>query len=121
MKTSTAYDNEGNATEVQTIYKNWADMKADFAGLSETEGDAEYLKNNDIVKYEDGLCYYEAPIQHTTAGCSIIRNNWYQLTVQTVKDLGWSTSTPPNPKSDTKLTIKANIQPWTVNINNIEL
>lgn len=121
VKTSTAYDNDGNATEVQTIYKSWADMKADFAGLSETEGDAEYLKNNDIVKYEEGLCYYEAPIQHTTAGCSIIRNNWYQLTVLTVKDLGWSTSTPPNPKSDTKLTIKANIQPWTVNINNIEL
>lgn len=121
VKTSTSYDDEKNPTEIQTIYKNWADMKADFSGLIDTEGDAEYLKNNDIVKFENGECYYEAPIQHITAGCSIIRNNWYKLTVTTVKDLGWSTDVPPTPKLDTKLTVKADIEPWSININNIEL
>ena len=121
VKTSTSYDDQNNATEIQTIYKNWADMKADFSGLSETEGNAEYLKNNDIVKFVNGECYYEAPIQHATAGCSIIRNNWYKLTVTNVKDLGWPTDVPPTPKADTKLTVKANIEPWSININNIEL
>lgn len=64
-------------------------MKADYNGLSDTEGDADYLKANEIVKYVDGICYYEAPIQDVNEGCSIIRNNWYQLTVTKVDDLGW--------------------------------
>lgn len=121
VKTSVIVDDNNAPTEIQTIYKTWADMKADFNGLSETEGDAEYLKNNDIVKYENGVCYYEAPIQHVTEGCSIIRNNWYKLTVTDVQDLGWPTEVPPTPKTDTKLTVKANIEPWSISINNIEL
>lgn len=112
---------DNKPTEAQTIYKTWAAMKNDFGGLSATEGDAEYLKANDIVKYTDGVCYYEAPILHATDGCSIVRNNWYQLTVVTVDDLGWPTEVPPTPKAETKLTVKANIQPWKININNIGL
>lgn len=114
----TSYTDEG---EVKTIYKTWDDMKADYNGLSATEGDAEYLKNNEIVKYEDGICYYEAPIQHVGGGCTIIRNNWYQLTVSKIDDLGWPGDTPPPPTEPTKLKVNAKILPWTIHINDIEL
>lgn len=115
-----SYYNNDNK-EVKTVYKTWADMKEDFSGLSETEGDAEYLKNNGIVKYTDGICYYEAPIQHVDAGCTIVRNNWYQLTVTTIADLGWPGEVPPPTTDPTKLTVKANIMPWTIHKNNIKL
>lgn len=121
VKVNPIYENGNYVGDEKTIYKSWADMREDYAGLSKEEGDAEYLAANGIIKYENGLCYYEAAIQHAGQGCSIIRNNWYQLAVNTVKDLGWPTSTPPTPDSDTKLTITANIQPWTIQKNDIDL
>lgn len=121
VKVNPIYENGVYIKDEKTIYKSWADMKADYNNLSATEGDAEYLAANGIIKYENGLCYYEAAIQHEGKGCSIIRNNWYQLAVKNVKDLGWPTSTPPTPDSETKLTITANIQPWTIQKNNIDL
>ena len=114
----TSYTDNG---EVKTIYKTWAAMKADYNGLSDTEGDADYLKANEIVKYVDGICYYEAPIQDVNEGCSIIRNNWYQLTVTKVDDLGWPGDVPPPPTSPTMLKVNAKIMPWTIHVNNIEL
>lgn len=122
VKVNPRYDEEGKYQgDEKTIYKSWADMREDYTGLEEEEGDAEYLAANGIIKYENGLCYYEAAIQHEGKGCSIIRNNWYQLAVKNVKDLGWPTSTPPTPDSATKLTITANIQPWTIQKNDIDL
>lgn len=121
VKVNPIYENGVYVKDEKTIYKSWADMKADYNNLNATEGDAEYLAANGIIKYENGLCYYEAAIQHEGKGCSIIRNNWYQLAVKNVKDLGWPTSTPPTPDSETKLTITANIQPWTIQKNNIDL
>lgn len=121
VKVNPIYENGVYIKDEKTIYKSWADMKADYNNLSATEGDAEYLAANGIIKYENGLCYYEAAIKHEGKDCSIIRNNWYQLAVKNVKDLGWPTSTPPTPDSETKLTITANIQPWTIQKNDIDL
>lgn len=121
VKVNPIYEDGNYVRDEKTIYKSWAEMRVDYNNLSETEGNAEYLAANGIIKYEDGLCYYEAAIQHAGQGCSIIRNNWYQLAVNSVKDLGWPTSTPPTPESDTKLTITANIQPWTIHKNEIDL
>lgn len=108
--------------EKSIIYKTWAEMKAKYGNLPEAEPTtAEELKKYDITKFVDGICYYVAPIEHVAKGMTIIRNNWYQLNVNTVKDLGWPTETTPEVDKDAKLIVKATIKPWTIHKNNIDL
>ena len=113
----TFYDGETK----RTIYTSWEQMRKDFGNLPATEEEADDLAQYEIVKYTDGVCYYDAPIQHTGKNCTIIRNNWYQLTVTSINDLGWPSELPPPPSTPTKLTVKAKIQPWTIHKNNIGL
>lgn len=106
----------------RTIYTSWNQMRNDFGNLPETEPANEAdLKNYEIEKYTNGVCYYDAPIQHVGKNCTIERNNWYKLTVTTIDDLGWPGELPPPPTAPTKLIVTAQIQPWTIHNNNIGL
>lgn len=115
-----------NKTELR-VYKNWEALKAAYSGVEwddNKKNDNEYLANHSIKKYDGGICYYEAPIETaTTAGSSqtIVRNNWYQLTVSNVTKLGTPTPALEPEETTAKLIIEAKIQPWEVQINNIEL
>lgn len=105
----------------RTIYTSWEDMRKDFGNLPATEAEAGDLSSYEIEKYVDGVCYYDAPIQHYGENCTIIRNNWYKLTVTKIDDLGWPDELPPPPTAETKLIVTAQIQPWTIHNNNIGL
>ena len=97
-------------------------MRNDFGNLPETEPANEAdLEGYEIEKYTNGVCYYDAPIQHVGKNCTIERNNWYKLTVTTIDDLGWPGELPPPPTAPTKLIVTAQIQPWTIHNNNIGL
>ena len=74
-----------------------------------------------MKRYKSGRCYYEAEILHSTEGASIIRNNWYKLSVRTISDLGTPDPVKEPEDKKTYLIINANVEPWTVNINDFDL
>lgn len=106
------------------VYKNWDALKAAYPGVEWDDSkkeDDQYLKDHSVKKYDGGICYYEAPIQTTGLGEKIVRNNWYQLTVSKVTQLGTPTPAQEPDEVLAKLIIEARIQPWKVQINDIEL
>lgn len=114
---------EGDKTELR-VYKNWKALKDAYPNVTwddSKKDDNEYLANHSIKKYDGGICYYEAPIETTGSGQTIVRNNWYQLTVSKVSKLGTPTPALEPDETPAKLIIEAKIQPWTVQINDIEL
>ena len=52
---------------------------------------------------------------------NIARNNWYQLKVTSIADLGYPKPVPPTPENETKLMMSVTIAPWTIHINNVGL
>ena len=117
---------EGDKTELR-VYKNWNALKAAYPNVTwddTKKEDNEYLANHSIKKYDGGICYYEAPIETagtTASSQTIVRNNWYKLTVSKVSKLGTPTPALEPEETTAKLIIEAEIQPWTVQINDIEL
>lgn len=114
---------EGDKTELR-VYKNWKALKDAYPNVTwddSKKDDNEYLANHSIKKYDGGICYYEAPIETVGSGQTIVRNNWYQLTVSKVSKLGTPTPALEPDETPAKLIIEAKIQPWTVQINDIEL
>lgn len=114
---------EGDKTELR-VYKNWKALKDAYPNVTWNDSkkdDNEYLANHSIKKYDGGICYYEAPIETAGSGQTIVRNNWYQLTVSKVSKLGTPTPALEPDETPAKLIIEAKIQPWTVQINDIEL
>lgn len=79
------------------------------------------LANRSIMRYAGGKCYYQAPIEHFGVGANIARNNWYQLKVTSIADLGYPKPVPPTPENETKLMMSVTIAPWTIHINNVGL
>lgn len=117
------YVGNGNDRELR-VYKNWNALKAAYPDVTWDDSkkeDNEYLANHSIKKYDGGICYYEAPIETTGAGQKIVRNNWYQLNVSKVTKLGTPTPALEPDETLAKLIIEAKIQPWKVQINDIEL
>lgn len=111
-----------NDKKVLTLYKNWEALATAYEGLDNTKKDDDvYLKSIDVMKYNAGLCYYEAPIEDANEGNAVIRNNWYKLTVKSIKDLGTPTPSLPGPDQPSKLIIDTSIEPWTVHVNDYEL
>lgn len=108
---------------VAYIYEDWASLKADFQNLDDQyETNQAELAKFGVKMYKEGKCYYVAPIQHEGKGNTILRNNWYQLTVNTINDLGNTIPTvPPTDEPEAKLTLKVSIKPWAVQINSIDL
>lgn len=107
--------------------------------------------NNTIGKiytYKDGVCYYVARIQHfgdeytpwkagdDTYGTTdpegkylgrygVVRNNWYELQISAIKNLGTPTipTAPDTPDDENQyyLTFKVNIHSWAKRVQNVIL
>lgn len=108
---------------VTTAYKDWAALKAAKADISDAiaENDAA-LKAQGVKRYKSGRCYYEADI-YTAASqtTTIVRNNWYKLTVKTINDLGTPDPVIEEEDKKTYLIIEALVNPWTINVNDFNL
>ena len=111
---------DGETWKVQ-IYKNWEELCADVDLTGIGENDDVALANRSIMRYAGGKCYYQAPIEHFGVGANIARNNWYQLKVTSIADLGYPKPVPPTPENETKLMMSVTIAPWTIHINNVGL
>lgn len=82
-------------------------------GLTENSSIADFAVKN-IKKYENGVCYYKSNKIGTIA-----RNNVYYLNVTSIADLGEPTPGETADPSTINLTVA--MQPWTINIVDIEL
>lgn len=105
-----------------TFYKDFATMNTannniyGGLGLSETSTEAQFLAQG-IVKYVGGFCYYVKAINQqglTAKSGSILRNNWYRLTVSAINGLGGYDVDPKNPSAPTLLSLTVTVMPWTV-------
>lgn len=75
-----------------------------------------------VKQYVAGICYYIATVQTATVNnYKILRNNWYQLSVQSVNALGNAVPDPDIDVTTTLLTLKVVVNPWKVNINHFNL
>lgn len=95
------------------------------------------FKNNasddDIQTYAEGYCYYTAWIKHNPDGgymqqdkYGVVRNFWYELTVNSIKKLGYSKPTYKNPtdpddKAEASIQVQVNIKKWRVVKQNLDL
>lgn len=105
------------------LYPNWATLKTDYSGLPATEDEltAEIMEGFGIKQYNGGVCYYSAPILTNGTTADIVRNNWYQLSVGAIKDLGTPTPVPTVDPEDAYLSLTVNIMPWTIQANDYTL
>lgn len=103
-------------------------------GKAETVNDA--FKNNgndpDIQTYTGGVCYYTAWIKHNPDGeymqqdkYGVVRNFWYELTVNSIKKLGYSKPTykptDPDDKAEASIQVQVNIKKWRLVKQNVDL
>lgn len=115
------------------LYKNFDALNAAYGGQLTTDAygnlsDASnYTAFNTygIKKYENGICYYAQDIKTNVGentGSKILRNNFYKLTVNSIKGLGEpgiDTPTPGDPI--TMLDLEITVKNWTVNENGFDL
>lgn len=78
----------------------------------------------DIQTYKEGYCYYTTWIKHNPGGTymqqdkyGVVRNFWYELTVNSIKKLGYSKPTykeptDPDDKAEASIQVKVNIKKW---------
>lgn len=81
----------------------------------------------------DGKAYYYIPINHlgsvgSVAECGVVRNHWYQVTLNTIKGLGTpvydadKTIDPTTPEdNDTYLAARVNVLQWRVVSQSVDL
>ncbi len=86
-----------------------------------------------IQTYTKGDCYYTAWIKHNPGGTTmqqdkygVVRNFWYELTVDNIKKLGYSKPTykdptDPDDKAEASIQVKVNIKKWRVVKQNLDL
>lgn len=110
-----ATNTDGEAATVNTAFKN-------------NENDA------DIQTYTKGYCYYTAWIKHNPTSTvtmeqdkyGVVRNFWYELTVNSIKKLGYSQPTykdpkDPDDKEEASIQVQVNIKKWRVVKQNLDL
>lgn len=81
--------------------------------------------DKDIQTYKKGYCYYTAWIKHNPTSkiyleqdkYGVVRNFWYELTVNSIKKLGYSKptykdSTDPDDKAEASIQVQVNIKKW---------
>ena len=80
--------------------------------------------DDDIQTYKEGYCYYTAWIKHNPGGTTmqqdkygVVRNFWYELTVNSIKKLGYSKPTykdpkDPDDKAEASIQVQVNIKKW---------
>lgn len=95
------------------------------------------FKNNEsddeIQTYAEGYCYYTAWIKHNPGGTTmqqdkygVVRNFWYELTVNSIKKLGYSKPTykdpkDPDDKAEASIQVQVNIKKWRWVKQNVDL
>lgn len=89
--------------------------------------------DDDIQTYAEGYCYYTAWIKHNPDGgymqqdkYGVVRNFWYELTVNSIKKLGYSEPTYKNPtdpddKAEASIQVQVNIKKWRWVKQNVDL
>lgn len=90
--------------------------------------------DDDIQTYKEGYCYYTAWIKHNPTSTvtmeqdkyGVVRNFWYELTVDNIKKLGYSKPTykdptDPDDKAEASIQVKVNIKKWRVVKQNLDL
>lgn len=89
--------------------------------------------DKDIQTYTKGDCYYTAWIKHNPGGTTmqqdkygVVRNFWYELTVNSIKKLGYSTPTykdpkDPDDKAEASIQVQVNIKKWRWVKQNVDL
>lgn len=122
-----------------------------FTGLSQSAGDLG-IKLNDpetgaelndnstqedfdkigVKKYVNGVCYYPYWIKHVPSDSNldamefaVVRNNHYQITINSVKEIGSYKPVNPDPGTpdeevEAYLDVKVKVLPWTVRKNQID-
>lgn len=108
------------------LFTAWDDLTAYYNNdaISKLEPtDTEALANYGIMKYTAGICYYEADIKtyKPEESISVLRNNWYQLTVQSITKIGLPTPAQEPTPEETMLTIETTVNPWTIQVNGFDL
>lgn len=88
---------------------------------------------DDIQTYAEGYCYYTAWIKHNPDGgymqqdkYGVVRNFWYELTVNSIKKLGYSQptykdTTDPDDKAEASIQVQVNIKKWRWVKQNVDL
>lgn len=86
-----------------------------------------------IQTYTKGDCYYTAWIKHNPGGTTmqqdkygVVRNFWYELTVNSIKKLGYSKPTYKEPKdhddkAEASIQVQVNIKKWRWVKQNVDL
>ena len=94
-----------------------------------------FTKGNEdgIQTYTKGDCYYTAWIKHNPGGTTmqqdkygVVRNFWYELTVNSIKKLGYSQPTykeptDPDDKAEAAIQVQVNIKKWRWVKQNVDL
>lgn len=90
-------------------------------------------KEDGIQTYTKGYCYYTAWIKHNPSGTTmqqdkygVVRNFWYELTVNSIKKLGYSKPTykdpkDPDDKAEASIQVQVNIKKWRWVKQNVDL
>lgn len=89
--------------------------------------------DKDIQTYTEGVCYYTAWIKHNPNGTTmqqdkygVVRNFWYELTVDSIKKLGYSKPTykeptDPDDKAEASIQVQVKIKKWRLVKQNVDL
>lgn len=89
--------------------------------------------DKDIQTYTKGVCYYTAWIKHNPNGTTmqqdkygVVRNFWYELTVNSIKKLGYSKPTykdpkDPDDKAEASIQVQVKIKKWRLVKQNVDL
>ena len=124
---------------INKIYFTFDDVNAAYKAIYNQEiaeankENVEELAKLGITYYKDGICYYRTMIKHEPNDAylapmefAIVRNNVYQLKVNSIKGLGEPTiPTTPDPDepdpTKAQLQLTVDVVPWTVRENNFDL
>lgn len=115
------------------VFRSLAGARLYKAIATNTDGEAATVNaafqspeiDKDIQTYKEGYCYYTAWIKHNPTSkiyleqdkYGVVRNFWYELTVNSIKKLGYSEptykdSTDPDDKAEASIQVQVNIKKW---------
>lgn len=117
------------------LYKAIATNKDDKAETVNTDFTKSMSENDkDIQTYKNGYCYYTAWIKHNPTSkiyleqdkYGVVRNFWYELTVNNIKKLGYSKPTykdptDPDDKAEASIQVQVKIKKWRLVKQNVDL
>lgn len=123
------------------VFKSKAGARLYKAIATNTDGKAATVNttfqdpeiDKDIQTYDKGYCYYTAWIKHNPGGTymqqdkyGVVRNFWYELTVNSIKKLGYSKPTykeptDPDDKAEASIQVQVNIKKWRWVKQNVDL